>query len=326
LQRADFNRDGTVGADETYVAFKTKRLGFDLPSMHAKLSVAEHLQQFYQTGFTGLSRDEGVFLFAQGRAVFISSGTWDAGSLIAIAKGKFEVGIMNFPHPASNDPEYGSLALGPVYDPAGAGFPFAVTRFRPENTELAKAFLQYLSSLNGNSQLNGIIGWIPSVSGAQMPDALAKFAPVNQGMFGTTVIDGLGGKTTVKWQQCFSLFQTDPSYTIDRFIKEFTQFYIDQGLSDWQEQQRDWRRAILNNDRFLAGLRGQLFAAGESRGDDPRWITYRSYVAGRQVFPEVGHEGQRRMVENGPERPVGPYEFLPDAIEHLKQQFSPSKQ
>ena len=38
----------------------------------------------------------------------MTTGTWDARSLQEQAKGQFEVGIMDFPIPAADDPVYGA--------------------------------------------------------------------------------------------------------------------------------------------------------------------------------------------------------------------------
>ena len=78
--------------------------------------------QYFQTGYTGLGRDEAVFLFAQQRAVFITTGTWDVGSLHEQARGVFNVGIMDFPVPSRDDPEFGQVAEGPVYERPSSSF------------------------------------------------------------------------------------------------------------------------------------------------------------------------------------------------------------
>lgn len=317
LYQADFNRDGTVGNDEMFAAVKSGRLDFHSRAIQARYRMFAELVGCFQKGFAGLNRDEAVFRFAQQQSVFITTGTWDALSLVEQAKGQFEVGIMAFPRPAQDDPDYGAQVLGPFYDPAGQGFPFGLTR-SSQHPELAKDFLLFVASKQGNQKLIEIIGWMPSVTGVPLPPMLAKFAPVNQGQYACFNTD-LGGDTVVRYQQAIGRLQTDPQYHVEDFIAEFEPFYKEHGLSDWREQQRDWRRGIINNDKFLAGLRGEALLVAPQKPDDPLWIKYRTYTATRQVTPGIGRAAQLEMVESGPPRPVGPYEYLPEALENARR-------
>jgi raffinose/stachyose/melibiose transport system substrate-binding protein len=317
LRVADFNRDGSVGTDEQFVAFRSGQASFETPAIRAKFTIMSELIGQFQTGFTGLTRVEAVMLFAKQQAIFFSSGTWDAGSVIEQAKSAgFEVGLMRFPIPDQADPRYGQLMSGPAYDPSATGFSFGMTRFG-KHPEVAREFLLYLSSRRANERLNFLIGWIPVVQGAPAPPLLRGFEPNNQGMWANINFD-LGGETVIRYQQLYSLFLTDPAYPIERFFDDFGPFYLEHGLADWQEQQRDWRRAIIDNEKFLAGLRGDALRHAAGEPSDSRWIKYRAYMTSRQVFPEIHHAEQRRLVLAGPTRPVGPYNYLPGALDNVK--------
>ena len=176
LRKADFNRDGFVGNDEMYIAFKTGLLDFTYPSLDAWLTMIREVTDYFQTGYTGLGRDEAVFLFAQQRAVFMTTGTWDAGSLVEQAKGQFEIGIMDFPLPASDDPVYGGVVEGRIYESPGVGFQFGITR-SSKNPDVARDFLLFLASQKGNEELNAEIGWIPSIKGTHIIPLLQAFEP-----------------------------------------------------------------------------------------------------------------------------------------------------
>ncbi len=320
--KADFNRDGFVGNDETFAAIRSGALSFDSKLVRAKYDGLKQMVRYFQAGFTGLTRDEAVFLFAQQRAVFICTGTWDAGSLIQQAEGKFTVGATIYPQPAQNDPEYGSLVFGPNFDPAGQGFPFGITRFS-KHPGLARDFLLYLASRAGNARLNQIIGWIPATLGAPLPPLLAGFEPVNTGMY-TALNTDLGGQTVVKSQQLVSLLQTDPSYKVDQFLTEFGQFYRSQGVADWEEAQRDWRRAITNNERSLAVMRGEALLRAADKPSDVSWIRYRDYLSHRQLFQDLGHVRQVRMVVNPDATVRAPYAYSPEALARIKADLSHS--
>ncbi len=176
LRRLDFSHDGTVGNDEFFVGLKTGRVDFDFPPYVAKFRMLRQVTEHFQTGFTGLGRDEAVFLFAQQRAVFMSTGTWDAGSLHEQARGVFNVGITDFPVPAKDDPEFGAVSEGPVYDFPIDGFAFAISR-TSTHPEVALDFLQFLGSQPVNEELNRIIGWIPAVKNTRMSPMLDPFTP-----------------------------------------------------------------------------------------------------------------------------------------------------
>jgi raffinose/stachyose/melibiose transport system substrate-binding protein len=315
----DFSRDANVGSDETYAAIATDRMRLADLTWRARFDLTRQLVAQSNPGFIGVGRDEALFLFAQQKAVFISTGIWDVGSLQAQAEGKFEVGIADFPRLDSQDPEYGRLALGPLFDPAWAQFPFGVYRLS-KHPELAQDFLLYLASVKGNEKLNRIIRWIPSVAGVPIPPEFAKFAPVDSGICAAGNLTP-GGNTAAAFNKYFSEYQTNPGYSFEQFQRDFLPVYKAQGRVDWEEQQRDWRRSQVTNEKFLAGLRGEaLLRAVDER--DERWVAYRSFTALRQVLPAIEHRQQERLVRGGPQRPVAPYDYLPEAIETVRKQLS----
>jgi raffinose/stachyose/melibiose transport system substrate-binding protein len=326
LWKADFNRDGTVGSDEFYAAIRTGAMTFNDPPNRAKFQMTAEMLPYFQDGFTGLNRDDAVFAFAQQRAVFISTGTWDALSLYQQAQGddpahpNFELGLMDYPFPTPNDPEFGKLIVGPKYDQALVGFPMGVTNFS-KHPDVAKDFLRFLCSVDGNREFNKILGWIPSVRGVPLPPMLAKFAPREEGMYACYNTD-LGGQTVVRYMQDYSEFETNRAFTYEDLFKKFAPYYKEQGLADWEEQQRDWRRAILINEQFLASLRGEALLAGNGREATGTWVRYRSFTMRRQITPEIGRAIQERLVRHGPDRPVGPYEYLPSALEKLRRHLA----
>jgi raffinose/stachyose/melibiose transport system substrate-binding protein len=238
LRKADFNRDGTVGNDEFFAAIRSGGMSFSDPPITAKFKLTADMLKNFQDGFTGLNRDDALFPFAQQRAVFISSGTWDAFSIRDQARGddekpNFEVGVINYPLPSKDDPEFGKLVVGPKFDQAGQGFPFGLTNFS-KHQDVAKEFLLFLASVHGNTELNGTIGWIPSVRTVPLPEMLEDFAPTDQGMYSCYNTD-LGGKSILKWNQVYSKFQNDRDYGYEQMLADFAPVYKEKGLADWME-------------------------------------------------------------------------------------------
>ena len=318
LKRVDFNRDGFAGNDETFVAFKSGRVDLHYPPYAAKFKMMWELTEHFQTGYTGLTRDEAVMLFAQQRAVFMSTGTWDARSLEQQAKGRFDIGVMEFPLPTQDDPEFGPFMEGRVYERPQSGFPFGVTR-TSQHVDVAIDFLLFLASKKQNQHLNQIIGWIPAIQGTEMDPLLKAFEPHLVGVY-TGMNLQLGGETWIKWMQVYSLFQVR-QITFEQLVAAFEPFYKERGLLDFLEIQKDWRRGMQINEQFLAGIRARALAAANPVGAD--WVKYRALTASRMVMPEIDHANQMRLVEKGPAPDaVGPYEYSSNVLARVKARLA----
>jgi raffinose/stachyose/melibiose transport system substrate-binding protein len=319
LRHVDFNRDATVGNDELFVGFKTGRIDFQFPPYEAKFRMVRELTEQFQAGFTGLGRDEAVFLFAQQRAVFISTGTWDAGSLHEQARGVFEVGIMDFPIPAPDDPEYGKIAEGPVYERPEASFGFVVTR-TCKHPEVAIDFLLFVGSKQGNEELNRMIGWIPAVSGTQVSPMLQPFSPHLQGIFGCMPIT-LGGETIIKWAQLYSLYQVN-QISYPQLTAEFLPYYLDHGEAEWTELRRNRRRGAIRDEQLLAGIRD---VAGTTPSDPSatRWIKYRQLTTNRLLYRDLNAAYLRKQLHTaGTTNGLAPYAFSPEVVAEVKKRLT----
>lgn len=316
---ADFNRDGFVGNDELYVAFKTGRIGFDHPAVHAKFRMLREVTDHFQTGYTGLTRDEAVFLFAQQRAVFMSTGTWDARSLEQQARGQFNVGVMDFPLPAADDPVYGDVIEGPIYERPTGGFPFAITR-TSKHPDVALDFLLFMASHEQNEKLNRIIGWIPAVRQTRMDPMLEAFEPHLIGVYGCLNLF-LGGETWIRWLQLYTLYQVN-QISYEEMTSEFGPFYKKYGFKDFMELQKDWRRGMQNNEQFLAGIRALALASEDADTEESNWIKYRALTASRQIWPEIGHTRQVKLVTGELALPpMGPYEYSEEVLENVRRRL-----
>lgn len=315
VRRVDFNRDGAVGNDELFVGFKTGQIGLDFPPYEAKFRMVRELTEEFQAGFTGLGRDEAVFLFAQQRAVFITTGTWDAGSLQEQARGHFRVGIMAFPMPARDDAEFGRILEGPVYERPVIGFPFAITR-TCKHPEVALDFLRFLGSQRGNEELNRIIGWIPTVSGTRLASWLQPFEPRLEGVYSAMPVT-LGGETYIKWQQLYSLFQVH-QIGFKELAREFVPFYLEKGETEYAEMRRNRRRGVARDEQFLAGFQAQAMMA---EGDQARsrWIKYRQLASDRLIGRDLGESLLLAKLNQGTvTNSVGPYDFSPEVVARVR--------
>lgn len=319
IRRTDFNRDGTVGSDEFFTAVKTDRIDFDHPAYEARFRMLMSLARHFQSGFTGLMRDDAVFLFAQQRAVFITTGTWDAGSLETQARGQFELGIMGFPLPAPDDPEFGPVMEGPIYEKPIIGFPFVITR-SSRHPEVALDFLRFVSSQRNNEELNRIIGWIPSVRGTRMSALMSRFEPNLEGMY-SVMNPTLGGETIIKWQQLFAELQIGMKRYPD-MIGEYKPFYLDKGRAELDEINRNRTRGLIRDEQFLAGYRARMQAA-EGAERTSREIKLRQLTTGRLIGRDLGVSALMRKLDAGaaPEA-IPPYALTPAALERVRARLA----
>lgn len=316
IDKADFNRDGYVGSDELFVAVKSGLVSFLNGPIDARARMVRQLADFCQPGFTGLGRDEGVFLFAKGRAVFMTTGTWDARSMREQARGHFSLGVMDYPMPTPGDPEYGEFVRGPRYENPGSGVNFAIYN-GGAHPEIAIDFALFLSSRRGNECLNRMAGWIPSIEGAEPDDFFKNFKPTLDGVYANYNVQ-LGPETWLRDEQLKALFNVG-LISVKDYEKTFEAFYKEKGLRDFQEQQRDWRRGLAKNERVVAMCRAKASLAppGET---EKRWENYRRLTVEKLVAPEWYRAIQRQMVERGADRPrtVGPCEYGPETIARVK--------
>jgi raffinose/stachyose/melibiose transport system substrate-binding protein len=324
LERADFNRDGYVGNDELYAAVKSGMLSFQSPPITAYFQMMRRIADFCQSGFTGLTRDDGVLLFAQKRALFMTTGTWDARSLQEQAKGKFTVKVMNFPIPGKDNPTFGPVVAGPRYENPGVGFAFAVTR-TSKHPEIALDFLLFLASKENNERLNKIIGWIPAVVNTDMDPLLKDFNPCFEGVYGN-FNPNLGGETWIRWLQLTSLYQVNRDFTYQELASQFEPFYREKGYFEMKDRQR----AMGINERFLTGLRGKALNdadRGEADTAASTWVKYRAQTNERQVGHEIWFTEQMKMIGDGPqETKFGPYEYRPEVLDRARENHRRRKQ
>jgi raffinose/stachyose/melibiose transport system substrate-binding protein len=315
VRLVDFNRDGMVGTDELFVGLKIGRIDFNYPPFEARFQMLRHLTDQFQSGFTGLGRDEAVFLFAQQRAVFITTGTWDAGSLEEQARGVFELGIMDFPFPTEDDPEFGRIVEGQLYERPTASFPFAITR-TCKHPEVALDFLRFLSSRANNEEMNRIIGWIPAIRGTRMSPLMSAFEPHLEGVY-SAMPPTLGGETIIKWQQLFALFQIG-QIDYSELMRQYKPFYLDKGTAELEEIYRNRTRGLVRDEQFLTGYRSRVLAAtGSERAS--REIKYRQLMIGRLVTRDLGVALLvKRLAEGKAPNATAPYAFSPAVIETVR--------
>jgi len=322
-RKIDFSRDGWVDNAELFTAITEGSVNFLMRPYEAKYGLIRELTNFFQPGFTGLGRDEGVFLFIQERAVFMPSGTWDQGSLREQTRGVFNMGIMDFPRPTKDDPDYGDVVEGPTFERPMGGFPFGLTRFS-KHPEVALDFLHYLSSMEINEEFNQFIGWIPAVLNTKVTEDLKEFEPNLKGVYGASPFT-LGGDTITKMEQVYALFKVG-QMEFEPMMKEFGEVYKKRGKEEFMEMVRNDRRGLMGDERTVAALRARMVDAqvggAEEAVADLEEARYRRMMLGRLMGRGMHYSMLRRIQDGRSHFSAGdPYAMTEEAKKTLREKI-----
>lgn len=79
------------------------------------------------------------------------------------------------------------------------------------------------------------------------------------------------------------------------------------------------------NEEFLAGIRAKALI---SKGDEAtsNWVKYRTLTSQRQIWTEINHARQMKLVKEGPEdKKYGPYEYNPALVERVRNRLARSE-
>ncbi len=217
ILRNDQTYKGYMGGSWEPIIVYTKGLfDYDDPAIRAGHEMLADLTEYFAPGFMAQDRMEAGFSFTQGRAAFITSGSWDAMSYFV--QSNFGVGVMNFPMPDSDDHRYGKFVHGPVSEAdAGAGFRLGVTKFS-KHQDVALRFLQFLTTAENNEAFNKKCKWIPVVSGAEPHLLMKPFEPNTEGFWGADPFE-IGSRTRMVYEQALWKF-VEHKMTFEEFIDQ----------------------------------------------------------------------------------------------------------
>jgi raffinose/stachyose/melibiose transport system substrate-binding protein len=163
-----------LGDEDLLIEMMAGRLSWRDPPMVDALAAMQAAGRWFPPGFLQTQREDMAFQFVQGRAVMMTTGSFDLRSLRSQAP--FQLAVGPIPLPDTNDPEFSRGVLGPLPEIAVGSGRFALTR-NSRHPSAALDFLRYLSSVNSNSRFAARSEWIPAVVGAQVPATVKAFQP-----------------------------------------------------------------------------------------------------------------------------------------------------
>ena len=176
--KLDLDLNGEISATESYIGFLRGQVTMRTPEIVAYYECLKTLCGAFPEGFLSIGRQQAQFLFVQGNAAMVATGSWDAMSLARQAD--FEIGIIDFPIPAKNE-RWGQYIAGRQNEARAVGaIPYGVYKFSKHKEE-AIDFLRFLTSLKHNEMLNNKAEMSPIVVGAQVPERRRPFVFNPQG-------------------------------------------------------------------------------------------------------------------------------------------------
>jgi raffinose/stachyose/melibiose transport system substrate-binding protein len=193
-----FRLQGPAGPD---VGLEYLRGGWDFrrPEILDGLARMREVSFTMRPGFQQLERDAAVQDFLRGRAMMIVTGTWDATSLTRMAP--FKVGVTVVPWPTKQDGEIGRHYWTPLSEGSTTSMALYLNKASPHAAE-AIDFLQFITSIEGNSIFVRESGWLPSVRDVVVPDELKVHLPNFEGYTARSNFShGFGSETFNLWEK-----------------------------------------------------------------------------------------------------------------------------
>ena len=178
----DRDFDGGFGQnDEVLLAYAAGDFDYHDPRIRADEMTVANLTRHFAPGFMAMDRMEAQFRFTQGKALFCASGSWDAMSFNSQVD--FPMGILDFPYPTRDDPEFGQYVRGRVSEAnSPAVFRLAVSKFS-EHPDITLRFLQFLTSRENNQRFNHLSRWPPVIKGAKPHPLMEPFTRKPEGFW-----------------------------------------------------------------------------------------------------------------------------------------------
>jgi raffinose/stachyose/melibiose transport system substrate-binding protein len=196
----DTNLDGTILPMESYVGILKDQVSFQSPRIKAYYECVDRLGQMMGADKSAIDRQTAQFMFVQGRAMFLGTGSWDAEGLrTEFDKKGWKLGVIDFLIPRPGE-KWSEFVSGRAAEPSQqGGFPLAIFK-GSQHSGAAIDFLQYLTSRKPNEKFNSLASWPPVTVGAQPNELMKPFVPDPKGYLSKFVFE-LGSDVTSKVDQ-----------------------------------------------------------------------------------------------------------------------------
>lgn len=257
--KLDARGDGVAhDLDVTLAALRGEWSLESTPVAHA-LALTREVGATMQPGFRQLGRDDAVFLFAQGRALMIATGSWAAPSLRTHSD--FPLGVFTFPVPMADDPQYGAGVKGPSSETENLVFEGVAVSSRTTERELAIDFLRYLTSVPVATRFSRQTHLLSAVKAALVEEELAPFVPRHEGYTFGLSLSGLGDNTRQLTEQEGHLLH-GPAGSVAAFVAAVQPGYAAALRADLARWRFNSLKSLMRQDVVFAA-QSALAAQGE---------------------------------------------------------------
>ncbi|MFW5841310.1 MAG: extracellular solute-binding protein, partial [Planctomycetota bacterium] len=261
----DLDYNGSSSTAERIRAIFTGRLNLETnPQVAAAHKLLYEISRQFNPGFAQSDRDLSVFLFTQGKAAMIATGSWEAGTLYGIVGGEFDILVFDFPL-AGPDSKYAEYIQERISE-AGlqAGFAMGLTKHSTHKAE-AVDFMHFLTSRRINEQLNKRFKWFPAIRGAGTVPELTNFRPKVEGIWKVFEMH-VGSDTLREYEQAYQGFiGKEHIRSLDAHFQQFIEGYEKKfgqlALSDFQKGYRARYDRITQMERQAADARMRVIRA-----------------------------------------------------------------
>lgn len=161
------------------IGYLKGRWTFRTPAMRSALELMHEVSCEMPAGFLQMGRDDAVFMFTQGHALMLVSGTWEADTLYRAAP--FPIIVFPFPLPEPGHPHYGRYHIGPAIEIGQVLESMTSIAQASAHPEQAIDFLQYMTCRATEIRYTAAtnrLGWLVN---ATVPAKIAAFAPRTTG-------------------------------------------------------------------------------------------------------------------------------------------------
>ncbi len=249
----DLDLNGDVLPIETYIGYRKKQVTLQDPSMQALFKSMKMVGDQMQLGFSGMDRQTAQYTFANQRAAFLSTGSWDASGVAQQAETSgFDLAVIQMPLPAE-DEEFGAYIRGRQNEASSNGAGVYGVYKNSKHAEQALDFMMFLTSREGNEILNQNSEWPPLTIGAKPSKLMEPFQPDPRG-YNARVNLGFGPRVSqVINAELVNYFQGFAPFS--EFERIYNEVILDPrrgGDWAWWNEYDLRRRDVRNKERVLA--------------------------------------------------------------------------
>ncbi|MBC8008524.1 MAG: extracellular solute-binding protein, partial [Burkholderiales bacterium] len=172
------------------------------PAARRVLELWAEISALAPPGYLQLQREEALFNFVTGRALFFYGGSWDYAGVTQ--ESPFSVGVAPFPQPLAGQGRWGEFSLGKISEAEGGMECILGVARDSRHPDLAIDFLRFLTSHAAATKFTEISRRISAVVQVPAPAELEALRPDSSGAFAGMMINmrpNPGGNALLQFNQ-----------------------------------------------------------------------------------------------------------------------------